>query len=285
MFDYDAERLRGVMVEIARSNISSDAWDWLHEKISLSEISSINSIFSRMPRMTGKDAVRVSPSDAESLEDLKPGFGLVNWTADRLGRVCLLMHIDPSDKERYLKTVEDLFLAAEMGELVALYSALPLLAYPEHWKFRCAEGIRSNMANVLEAIMYANPYPAKYLDESAWNQLVMKAFFTEKDIKRINGFDERANAELARILSDYAHERWAAGRSVNPLLWRATSGFIDQQIKDDLGKVLSDGDLRERKAAALTIFKSNSPEAKGLLKNYADLVSDIENKKLTWDTL
>ncbi len=91
-----------------------------------------------------------------------------------------------------------------MNELTALYGALPFLAFPEAWKLRTAEGVRSNIGSVLEAIMVRNPYPAQYLDEPAWNQLVMKAFFTDKPVHLISGLDERANPELARILRDFS---------------------------------------------------------------------------------
>ncbi len=285
MFDYDAERLREVILEIARSNISTDAWNWFHANLGSTDAKAINTVFSLMPRKTGKVHINIAPSEAEIIDKIQPGYVLGNWTADRLCRVCMLLHLDPSDKDKYVKTIENLFLAAEMSELVALYSALPVLAYPEIWKMRCAEGIRSNIAIVLEAIMYENPYPARHLEEKAWNQLVMKAFFTDKDVNRIYGFDGRANADLALILSDYAHERWAAGRRVNPLLWRSTSKFINSRLLVDLKKVLSDGDLKEKQAAALTIYHSNSSEAKRLLTNYEELVLSIENKNLTWSKL
>ncbi|MEJ7693501.1 EboA domain-containing protein, partial [Daejeonella sp.] len=235
------------------------------------------------PRKTGKERIQITALQAGIIEEIKPGYVLKDWTADRLCRVCLLMHLDPLDQDRYFRTIESLFLAAEMSELVALYSALPVLAHPEIWKMRCAEGIRSNISTVLEALMYGNPYPAGHLDEKAWNQLVMKAFFTDKDVNRIYGFDERANAELALIISDYAHERWAAGRSVNPLLWRSTAKFIDTRLRSDLEKVLSEGELKEKQAAALAIYNSNSLEAKELLRNYSELVSAIKKKELTWD--
>lgn len=283
MFDYDAEKLRGVILGITRSNISSEAWNWFQEKLDLTAITAINSAFSVMPRKTGKGIINITPSDEHIIIEIKPGWSLKGWTADRLCRVCFLMHLDSSEEDDYFKTIENLFLSAEMTELVALYSALPVLAYPEHWKMRCAEGIRSNIGTVLEAIMYENPYSATYLDEKAWNQLVMKAFFTDKNVNRIYGFDIRANADLALILSDYAHERWAAGRKVNPLLWRSTANFIDSRLKKDLEKALSEGDLKEKQAAVLTIFHSNSTEAKELLKNYSELVSAIEKKELTWD--
>ena len=97
---------------------------------------------------------------------------------------------------------------------MALYSALPVLAYPEDWQFQATEGVRNNIGDVQSAIMLNNPYPADYLDELAWNQLVMKAFFTGKDITQITGLQERKNARLTHILTDYAAERRAAGRSL-----------------------------------------------------------------------
>jgi hypothetical protein len=118
------------------------------------------------------------------------------------------------DKTAYVKTITELFRAAEMNELVALYSALPVLAYPEAWQFQATEGIRNNIADVQSAIMLHNPYPADQFDEAAWNQLILKAFFTDKDITQIIGWQERKNARLAQTLADYAAERRAAGRSL-----------------------------------------------------------------------
>jgi len=285
MFDYDAERLRGVILEITRANIHPEAWVWFLDKLNVTDISAINSTFALIPRKTGRKLVTINNAESEILSQIKKGFSLQDWTTDRITRVCFLMHRDSSERDKYFKIIESLFLAAEMSELEALYSALPVLAYSEIWKMRCAEGIRSNIAVVLEAIMYHNPYPAQYLDDKAWNQLVLKAFFTEKNVNIIFGLDERANAELALVLSDYAHERWAAGRRVNPLLWRSTAKFIDCRILNDLKKVLSEGDLKEKQAVALTIYNSNSTGARKLLTNYEELVTSIEKKNLTWDTI
>ncbi len=285
MFDYDAERLRDVLLQLTRSNISPEAWLWFYEKSQITETSSVNALFSLIPRKTGKGYILLNPADNELILSIKPGFSVEGWTADRLCRVCLLLHLDPSDKDRYFKTIENLFLAAEMTELAALYSALPLLAYPDIWRMRCAEGVRSNIGSVLEAIMYHNPYPAKHLDEKAWNQLVLKAFFTDKDVNQIYGLDERANEELTLVLSDYAHERWAAGRKVNPLLWRVTKNYISGRILNDLKKVFTEGDIAERQAAALAVHSSSSREAKELLDDHKDLKSAIEEGKLKWESL
>jgi len=285
MFDYDSERFKALISELTRSNVTEETWKWLSEKFFAPETSAVNSAFAMMPRKTGKLTLIINSELRAELEKIKPGFTLEGWTIDRLGRLCLLLHLDPTDKEKYFKTIENLFLAAEVHELVALYSSLPLFAWPELWKMRCAEGIRSNIGLVLEAIMYNNPYPFNYLDEKAWNQLILKAFFTDKDLNRIPGIDERANAELAATLADYAHERWAAHRKINPHLWRLTSKFIDDSLLTDLKRVFEEGSLRDRQAGALTAYESDSSAAKSLLEAYPELLRAIENKELNWSSL
>lgn len=282
MFDYDAERLRILITEVSRANLGPETWSWLSENLSSDDPRQINTAFAVMPRKTGKSPVKISPDLISKIDQVKPGFTIENWTLDKLGRLCLLLHLDPADQEKYFKTIENLFLAAEVSELVALYSFLPVFAWPELWKLRCAEGIRSNIGLVLEAIMYHNPYPEKYLDEKAWNQLILKAFFTDKDINQIPGIDERSNSELALTLKDYAYERWAAGRKINPFLWRFTTKFLDDGLVDDLKKVLSEGTLREKQAAALTLVHSGLSSAKELMKSYPEFLQAIKSNELSW---
>lgn len=282
MFDYDAESVKNLFKEIVRNQVNEETWLWLEDKFLVPDTKTINSAFAMMPRKTGKSLLVLSASNENDMERILPGFSLKNWTLDRLARICLLLHINPNQKEKYLKTIDDLFLAAEVQELVALYAALPLFAWPEDWKMRCAEGIRSNIGLVLEAIMYHNSYPKTYLDEKAWNQLVLKAFFTDKDLNKIVGLDERANPDLAATLVDYAHERWAAHRSINPHLWRLTTKFINQDLLIDLQRLLESGNLNDRQAAALCIYHSDFEPAKLLLNKYPELIKAIENKELNW---
>ena len=285
MFDYDAARLRILITEVSRANLGSETWSWLSENLSSDDPRQINTAFAVMPRKTGKTIVQISQDMIKKIDHVKPGFTIENWTLDKLGRLCLLLHLDPSDQKKYFKTIENLFLAAEVSELVALYSFLPVFAGPDLWKLRCAEGIRSNIGLVLEAIMYHNPYPEKYLDEKAWNQLILKAFFTDKDINQIPGIDERSNSELALTLKDYAYERWAAGRKINPFLWRFTTKFLDEGLVDDLKKVLSEGTLREKQAAALTLVDSGLSSASELMKSYPEFLQAIKNNQLSWANL
>ena len=173
-------------------------------------------VFTALPRFVGKQLIEVPDDINFALERIRPGFTVRGWTVDRLARVWWLLQLPADDQTAYVNTISQLFKAGELNELVALYAALPILAHPEAWRFQATEGIRNNIADVQSAIMLHNPYPMDYFDEAAWNQLVLKAFFTDKDVTQITGINERKNARLAHTLADYAAERRAAGRSLPP---------------------------------------------------------------------
>lgn len=286
VFAYDFDRLNTFLKNILRKNLSADAWKWLEQEGASvragGEISRFNIAFVAMPRKTGKNPVAITAEEASELKNLRREFTISGWTVDRLARVWLLMQLDPGDEEKYKAVIENLYLSAEMGELVALYSSLPVLAHAGSWAKRCAEGIRSNIGQVLEAIICNNPYASEYLDEAAWNQLVLKAIFTEKPILQIVGLKERMNPRLASSLSDYAHERWAAGRPVNPLLWICVSPFIDESNFSDIQRVFRSEDEAERHAAALACYESPFAPARKLVDAHAGMKEDIEEGRISW---
>jgi hypothetical protein len=281
------ENVKNIVTAIIRENLPPVTWGWLAEKSILGNQSAqqLNIAFMSIPRKTGKEIIRYSSQQRENLSAARPNFSIENWTIDRLSRLWLLLHIDASKKENYINTVENLFSGAEMNELVALYSSLPVLRYPESWAHRCTEGIRSNIGIVLEAIICNNPYPSEQLSDGAWNQLVMKAFFTDKPIHKIIGLDQRANKELATMLSDYANERRAASRTVNPQLWRCIGKFIDAGIFPGIQRAYHSPDIIEKEAAALACYQSDYAPAKELLNQDQSLKAQIESGQLTWDTL
>ena len=281
--------VRNSLATIIRNNLKPEAWTWLQQETSAiqngGDHQKFNIDFVAMPRKTGKGIVNISAGDENKLQSLLSGFTIKGWTVDRLCRVWLLMHFPSGDKTSYTRAVENLFLNAEMSEQVALYSSLPLLAFPEQWRKRCAEGIRSNIGQVLESIICNNPYPAEQLEEAAWNQLVLKAIFTEKPVLEIYGLEKRSNQRLADSLSDYAHERWAAHRAVNPLLWICVVHFINEKIFADIEKIFSSESSVEREAAALVCYESNYPAAKKLLERNKDLKSSIERGDTSWTSV
>lgn len=269
-------KLAEILFEIISQNTEASATGWLKEKAALN----VNTAFAMVPRKTGKKTIAVTDTQQQKLADLRPGLNINGWSVDRLARVWLLMQLNADDKQAYTKTIQALFQGAEMNELVALYSALPVLEYPEYWRGRCAEGIRNNIGDVLQSVMCNNPYPAEQLDEAAWNQLVLKAFFTEKPIEQIEGLDRRANKALAETLIDYAHERWAAGRTVNPQLWRCVGPYIDESNFSDIKRIADSGLPFEREAAALACHSSHYQPAKDLIPSKPGLTWNILAEKI-----
>ena len=149
------EEVKKIITAIIRENLSPEAWSWLAETCILGNHSAqqLNTAFVSMPRKTGRAVIHFTTEQAKALSLARPHFIIDNWTIDRLCRVWLLLHIDSTKQDDYFRSIENLFLAAEMNELVALYSSLPVLQYPELWHSRCSEGIRSNIGIVLEAII------------------------------------------------------------------------------------------------------------------------------------
>ena len=287
-YSYDLESLTSKLAEVIRQHVTSDAWNWLEEKASLisrnENTQNFMVAFAATTRKTGKQPVVLSDTTIREIQHIRPYLTIQYWPIDRLCRVWLLMHLDASNAKEYVRVIESLFPTAEMNELTALYSALPVLAYPELWRARCAEGIRNNIADVLASIMCNNPYPSENLDEPAWNQLVLKAIFTEKPINQIVNIDQRANQSLANTLSDYAHERWAAHREINPLLWRCVGKFINEKIFPDIQRIALSENSIEREAAALACAQSGYPPAIELLAKNKELQSIIKSG-ITWDDL
>ncbi len=267
-------------------NATPEARTWLTEKQKLVQFSdsakTLYLAFSSAPRYVGKSALNLSSEELEQVNQLRNGFNPTNWTTDQLARTILLLSLPSENAETYSKTILKLFGTADMGELVALYAALPLLPHPEKFVAQATEGIRTNMGNVYEAIALNNPYPFEHFSEAAFNQMVLKTIFVGKSLNYIYGLDERSNPDLARMLSDYAHERWAAGRTVTPELWRPVGPHINEAILPDIKRLFSSENETEQEAAVLACSQSSYPEAQALLDKHPMLKHKISEGQLAW---
>ncbi|MBA2410654.1 MAG: EboA domain-containing protein [Gammaproteobacteria bacterium] len=235
--------------------------------------------FSATPRHTGKQKLCSAPEDQQSIGDL---INWQTWRIDQAARALLLLSIDNDDADAYACRLHKLSTCADLDELIALYQSLPLLPHGKRLITLAAEGARSNMTEVFNAVALGNAYPAEHFDEAAWNQLVLKALFVGRPLHAIYGIERRANRTLARMLVDYAHERWAAARIVSPELWRPVGPYADDDVVADLERVLEDCDPVQQSAAALALSQSQSPRALEALARRPDLRAAILEKRLTW---
>jgi hypothetical protein len=206
------------------------------------------------------------------------------WTVDQAARIRLLLAMG-EDAELFSRRLDQLCATAEVDELVAFYRGLPLYPDPPWHRQRAAEGLRSNMRVVFEAVAHANPYPAEQLGEGAWNQMVLKAHFVGSALHPIVGLDARVNEQLARMLCEHAHERWAAGRPVSLEVWRCVGPVAHGAMHSDLQRVLEQGGPAERAAAVLALRCSPDPAARTTLQRHAALCDVVSARGTDWSTV
>lgn len=268
--------------------LNGKAFQWLSETIDQIQETAERLFvarFSAVPRYLGKADLALSGAETQAAAQIHPGWNLQHWSVDQAGRALLVLAWATHHPDAAVGTVAKLFSAADVGELVALYQVLPLLPQPDRFLSQGLDGIRTNMTAVFNAIALHNSYPADYFSEDSWNQLVLKALFMGSPLYPIVGLDRRANPKLSRMLSDYAHERWAAGRSINPELWRVAAPYLEGDRIGDFEKLFASEDEREQKAGALACAASPLPEAKALLSTVPHLQPQIQSGELSWGVL
>ena len=277
-----------LLIHWLSSRLAPPALDWLHSQASSLREAGKNEdlylAFTIAPRKTGRADLSLSAEELASAREARPEWDPSNLSVDQAVRLYLLLAPE-APAERFAHRLEQLCVTADVAELVLLYRGLPLYPEPERYRLRAAEGMRTNMRSVFEAVAHRNPYPAEQLPEDAWNQLVLKALFVGSPLDLIVGLDQRANLRLAKMLSDYAHERWSAGRPVSYELWRCVGPFVTGNLLDDLASVLTNGSLTEKLAAALALAASPDPKAAVLLRAVPDLSAAVLSRVVSWQSL
>jgi hypothetical protein len=258
---------------------------WLDTQIAAlakdSSDASLEIALGMVPRKLGKAELALGEADLVAADKAAPGWDPRGWNVTDAARVLLLSGL-PAGGKPFAERFRALCRTADVAELATLYRGLPLYPDPASLEEQVGEGLRSNMRGVFDAIAHRNPYPKAHFDQHRWNHMVLKALFIGSPLAPIQGLDERANPELARIMCDFAHERWAAGRPVPFEIWRCVGPFAEGGAIDDLARVLSSGEGIERRAAALALAASPDRRAAKLLAEVPALAADISRKQLTW---
>jgi hypothetical protein len=285
----DPGRASEFLIRLIEPHVEAKGVEWLQDKqrqiADGAPDRSFFAAFSAAPRFLGKADLQLSESDRVEADEIRKGWRPSGWSVDQAGRTILVLALPSSDADEHVRQMDQLFSAADVGELIALYQMLPLFPHPERYVPRAAEGLRSSISSVFNAVALNNPFPADYFEELFWNQMVLKALFVGSPLYQIEGLDARANPELARMLVDYAHERWAASRPVSPELWRPVGPFADEAMVADLERVLKTDDPVQQQAAALALKQSKTPSAHEVLARYSRLEQSLQDGTLTWSTL
>lgn len=160
----------------------------------------IGALFPAVGREVGRGALRPR-DDAQGLvygstEDVARARLLAALPSGVLGAELaeLYRYGDAAEKCGVLRALPDLDVAPGLG--------LPLVM----------DALRTNDTRLVAAAM--GEYAATHLDEHSWRHGVLKCVFVGVPLDAVARWDERLDAELRRMVTDYAAEQRAAGRAV-----------------------------------------------------------------------
>ncbi|HEX6764578.1 MAG TPA: EboA domain-containing protein [Polyangiaceae bacterium] len=176
------------------------------------DVSSVTfrAMFASVARRLGGGATLPLESPPAAVDSARP-----HWTATEWLRAAMLAKgLAKVPEKRHAEIVQNLFEAGEIGEQESILRTLSIWPEPARFLETGLLGCRTNARRVFEAIACDNAYPERHFPELSFNQMVLKAIFIEVPVSRIEGLSGRNGPELARMATDYASERRAAGRPV-----------------------------------------------------------------------
>lgn len=269
--------------------VSDDAAGWLDQQVEIIGAGNrplqLGIAIGLAPRKVGKADLDLTPAEQEAGRVARPEFDTTGWSVDQVARVLFALASYRGDDNVFAEGLGRLFANAEIGEQIALLRGLPLLPASERLIPFAAEGIRSAMQPIFEAVAHRNPYPRENFSDAQWNQMVVKTLFIGSRLAPIQGLDARRNADLAHMLVDYAAERRAAGRSISPELWRCVAPFARETEVGILAAILRDGTEAERLGAALALSECPDASAKPVLSASPELAAAVGNGRIDWNTI
>lgn len=272
--------------QILSANLDQDEQDWLMAKIEqiIAEQSAkdLYMTYSLIATRIKSDNKLNFTSDKG---DLQLYLEVQAANIQEIARIYLLSKVTEVGPEYFMPKVANIIQVADKNEHATFLKYLILLPNSENYLSVAVDAIRTNIVTVFDAIALNNPYPGQFFSDDQWNQMYLKAAFIERDLGKIMHIDERANKELSHIISDYAHERWAASREIEPRIWRPVGPFIDDRLLKDMTHLAKSDNAIENRVAALCCSVSDNTEAKTLLNENIELKNQIDNKKLSWENL
>ncbi|RNC88598.1 MAG: hypothetical protein ED555_13260 [Allomuricauda sp.] len=278
--------IKDSLLTLVEDNLEGERRDWFFGRLAaVLEADSARSLFMTYSLCSSKLENRSLSKIHTSDKQLNAYLSLHQMTQIELGRVSIIVAALHENPVFFTPKVQNLIQVADKVELATFLRYLSLLPNPEDFQMVAVEALRTNITPVFDALSQKNPYPGLYFDDAQWNQMYLKAAFMQCDLSGILDVDKRSNADLARIIADYAHERWAASRPVDPYFWRPTTKFLDDLLLEDMSRLFRSNDPIENRAAALCCYHSANESALAMLENYPELKESVQGNCITWENL
>jgi len=250
-------------------SISEAKQEWLQK--ALQTISTSDQISEDLGLYSAMAKRKLGPALLTHSAGIDNEFSTINlqrWSIADAGRLILLITAIQHAPEQSQSIIVNYYKMGDESEHIALIQGLIIFAPADFLTELALDVGRSNNLEVLAALILDNPYPACFYNEQEFNQMVLKALFLGLSIERIEGIQQRANADLTRMGENYVVEREQANRSVPVDIWLAIGPFASDTGKQQLLKYISHEEVGHRYYCALALVQhlSQDPSVTAALK-------------------
>jgi hypothetical protein len=258
------DTLLAILNEMLTARLDAKSADFVHAAqveihVGVAQVR-FSALIALASRYTPRQPLAPSPTELARAEAAIPGWNPSSWSLLECMRISLILSRTDLLAESFASELELWFRYADEGEQCAYYRALPLLPEPQRFVWRAAEGCRTNMRSVFMATACDSPFPFNCFDTLVWNQMVVKALFTETPLVRIYGLDKRLTVELALMVLDYMDERTSAGRGIPLDAWLCLGRYDDPRVDQFIQRALNATEITTRVAGIFALARAGKWE-------------------------
>ena len=272
------------------NRLSRSSYEWLHQRLLLITQApterDLHITLGLIPRKLSRDDLNLSQQELDAAQvDCGRQWNPRQWSIDTAARCLVICTLQQHQSDTFEHVFTDLCKSADLNESIAFYRSISVLPQSTSLDKLIGSGLRTHINAIFEAIAHDNPYPELHFSENRWNHMILKTLFIDSRLRPIQGIDARANAELASILCDYAHERWAASRPVAPELWRCVGPFAKDQMLEDLHRALGANDPLEQQAGLMALMTCPLADHDVLRSRHPLWSTMIDSGEITWERI
>jgi len=251
------------LTEVLTQQLSETQSEWLNEAIK-----NIQSDSEAQDTQLLRSAMANRKLSSDILHDL-PGI----WTIAEAARVLLLQtHLDTIENNdgRY-NAIWQAYRLGDENEKMAYIKGLSLLDPGGELLDIALHTGRTNNVFLFSAIALHNVYPARYYDDNAFEQLVLKTLFLDLSASHIDALQQRLHPGLSSRCMDLVRERLAADRQPPVSIWLGIDvRHLDDESQAQYLKYLSDP-AKEHRYYSLLALKQL-----GLLDQHQDQIKQLQ---------
>lgn len=161
-----------------------------------------------------------SARDSATLPTPWGAMGVGRWRLDTAARIWLLAGAAQREAAPY-KALFELYDRSGTPTRMACLHAINFIVDPDPAGAleMIADAGRTYLEELMDAAWCDNPFATAHMTIEQFRKAVLKALFCDVDVSRFLRLEERADADLAASLCEFADEREAAGRPVPDTVW------------------------------------------------------------------